>query len=120
MNIQDSFPSQWLKAGDLRGRAVEVTISHVVEEDIGDGTKPVLYFAGKQKGVVLNKTNASVIAEVYGDETESWGGRPLKVYPDKVNFQGKLVDCIRCSVPSPEPEPLREMSGEEEGTELPF
>lgn len=104
MNINDSFPSNWLKAGDLKGRAVDVTISHVIEEDIGDGTKPVLYMEGKDKGIVLNKTNASMIASSYGDMTEGWEGMPLTVFPDKTSFQGKIVDCIRVRVPAPAPE----------------
>lgn len=116
MNINDSFPSNWLKSADLQGRAVQVQISHVTEEDIGDGVKPVLYLQGKVKGVVLNKTNASMIANSYGDETEAWEGKPLEIYPDKTQFQGKIVDCIRVRVPAPEPEV------EDDGTpaEIPF
>ena len=102
MNINDSFPSNWLKAGDLQGRALEVSISHVIEEEIGDGMKPVLYFQGKTKGVVLNKTNAQMIAGAYGDETGAWEGKPLEVYPDKTPFQGKIVDCIRVRIPAPQ------------------
>ena len=116
MNINDSFPSNWLKAGDLKGRSVDVTISHVSEEDVGDGMKPVLYMSGKDKGIVLNKTNASMIASSYGDMTEGWEGKPLTVFPDKTSFQGKIVDCIRVRVPVPP----ADSSSEEGAAEVPF
>lgn len=99
MNIGNAFPSRFLKAADLQGRAVRVTISDVVVEDIGDGEKPVLYMAGKQKGVVLNRTNASVIADTYGEMTEGWQGNELELYPDKTQFQGRIVDCLRVRIP---------------------
>ena len=95
MNIKKSFPSRWLKASDLNGRAVKVEIDKVIDEDIGGEDKPVLYFAGKEKGVVLNKTNADVLADAFGDETDEWAGSKVELYPAKTQFQGKLVDCIR-------------------------
>ena len=63
VNIHNVFPSKYLKAGDLDGHAVAVTISHIAMEEVGQGdVKPVLFFAGKEKGLVLNKTNGGVIA----------------------------------------------------------
>jgi hypothetical protein len=108
MNINNVFPSNYLKAADLNGRAVLVTIDKVTIEKLGEDTKPVIYFAGKQKGVVLNKTNASVVAASYGPETDGWIGRQLEVYPDRTQFQGSLVDCLRVRVPVPAASPDEE------------
>lgn len=105
MDINAAFPSNWLKAADLQGRDIQVTIKEVVSEDIGDGHKPVVYFTRGSKGLVLNKTNALTIAEVYGNDTDKWMGAVITVYPDKTQFQGRRVDCIRvrCSKPMQQP-----------------
>lgn len=95
MNINDVFPSDYLKANDLKGRKVKVTIQHVEVKKIGDDTKPVIYFDGKDKGLVLNKTNGMVIAAAYGPETEGWQGRSIFLYSAKVPFQGQMVDALR-------------------------
>ena len=115
MNITGAFPSSYLKAADLQGRRATVTIDRVAMEDIGDDHKPVLYFQGKEKGVVLNKTNANMITEITGsDETEDWRGHAVMLYVAKVDFQGRRVDAIRIDYPPkngqqppPPPPPVR-------------
>ncbi len=111
MNISTSFPSTFLKAGDLKGQTALVSMESVVLEKVGDDEKPVLYFRGKDKGVVLNKTNSQMISASYGDETDNWVGQPLEIYPDKTSFKGDIVDCIRVRVPAP---------AAAEGEEAPF
>ena len=95
MNINAAFPGSYLKAGDLQGRRVTVTMAHVAIEELGGEHKPVLYFEGKERGLVLNKTNANIIAELHGPETDDWAGRKITIYPARVEFQGKIVDAIR-------------------------
>lgn len=97
-NINDAFPSNYLKASDLQGREVVVTITKVVFEAVGreKEMKAVIYFEGKQKGVVLNKTNAKKIIEISGSAiTEEWAGVQIKIYPTETEFGGETVDCIR-------------------------
>ena len=101
MNINSAFPSTFLKSADLGGRRVAVTIAKVSMEDIGDDHKPVVYFTGKDRGLVLNKTNAAMISEIAGTaETDDWGGVKILLYPAKVDFQGKRVDAIRVDYPT--------------------
>jgi len=95
MDINGVFPSKYLKAADLQGRDVQVVMANVRIEDIGDGDKPVLYFQGKEKGLVLNKTNANNIAILYGSETNNWIGKPVTLYSAWVDFQGRSVEAIR-------------------------
>lgn len=99
MNIDKCFPSNYLKASDLQGRNVPVTIEKVVMEDIGSDHKPVVYFTGKEKGLVLNKTNSNNISVVYGPETENWVNQQIILYPTIVDFQGRSVDAIRVMGP---------------------
>jgi hypothetical protein len=98
MKIGDVFPSNYLKASDLNGSVVPVTIDHVAIEAVGreKESRPVLYFVGKSKGVVLNKTNAKKIAELAGtDETDDWAGIQIALFPAMVEFQGESVESIR-------------------------
>lgn len=100
MKIGSVFPSSFLKADDLQGRRVTVQIDTVTVEDIGDDRKPVLHFIGREKGLVLNKTNAAMVTEIAGtDETSDWHGVAVVLYPTRVDFQGKRVDAIRIDKP---------------------
>ena len=102
MKMSEAFPSRYLKAADLQGRAARVTIDSCAYEQMGDGqNKPVLSFVGKQKGLVLNKTNAQLLVAAYGDDADAWRGKSLEIYPDRTPMQGKIVDCIRVRVPVP-------------------
>ena len=109
MNINDVFRSPYVKAADLNGKSHAMTIRLCVSEEMGQGAdkelKPVLYFQKAQKGLVLNKTNARVIADAYGVETAAWEGRPVEIYPTKVEFRGNMVDGIRVRVPQTAPPP---------------
>lgn len=84
MNIDDAFPSKYISAADLRGQEVPVTISNVVIEQVQGNQvvedRPIAYFQGKNKGLVLNKTNAGVIRDAFGPETSNWYGRQLMLY----------------------------------------
>lgn len=100
MLISAAFPSNYLKCADLQDRNVKVLIDRVEMEDIGGDHKPILYFQGKDKGLVLNKTNSNNISIVYGDDTDNWAGRELILYPAMTDFQGKTVPCIRVRVPT--------------------
>lgn len=106
MKIGSAFPSKYLKAADLGEGKVLVTIARVASQDVGQRgqseIKPVLYFQGKEKGLVLNKTNARTIVKLTGtDETDSWPGRQIVLYATETEFGGEMVDCIRIQAPKP-------------------
>lgn len=105
MKVSDAFPSNFLKAEDLDGKTVTVTISEVTLEDLGQGkkkeTKLVAAFRGKDKKLVLNKTNSSTIAKLYGDDTDDWIGQRISIMPREVEFQGDMVLAIRVSLQKP-------------------
>lgn len=130
MKIGAAFPSNYLKAADLpNGSPVMVAMSEVRIEDVaGSGNqedqKPVLHFLGKDKGLVLNKTNANMIAHHYGDETDGWTGKEILLYVDQTSFQGRIVDCIRVKVrpqEQPTPQPVAAAVSEPTATDdIPF
>ena len=65
----------------------------------------------------MNKSNASNIAILYGDETEDWVGKEIVLFPAMVDFQGRTVEAIRVRgvraadkskgglAPKPQPQP---------------
>lgn len=101
MKISTAFPSKFLTASDLQGRNVRVIMGVVKTELVGKDQelKPVLYFQGKDKGMVLNKTNSRKIAESYGDDTDGWAGGELELYMAMVDMAGDTVEAIRVRIP---------------------
>jgi hypothetical protein len=102
VNINQAFPSKFLKASDLNDQTITVKISDVKVEQVGQNqdTKPVAYFEGKKKGLVLNKTNSRKIAQIAGSpETEDWVGVEVAIYPTETEFGGESVECIRVKAP---------------------
>ena len=100
MKISQEYPSKYLKADDLQGREVRVTISHVDREKLGDEFKPVIYFVGKDRGVVANKTNCYTIAAAYGDDTDDWHGHEIILFSVMTEYGGKTTPAIRCRIPT--------------------
>jgi hypothetical protein len=92
MNINDLYPSKYIKADDIQGQQVQVTIQSVNIEEIADREhKPVMRFIGKEKGMVLNKTNGMACAAIWGDESTAWQGQRATLLAAPVMFQGKQV-----------------------------
>jgi hypothetical protein len=128
MNIDSAFPSNYLKASDLADKSPVVTIDRIDIEPIGRDKemKPVIYFQGKEKGLVLNKTNAKKIAELTGSkDTDDWTGCQIRIYASQTEFSGEMVECVRVKAagaqkaqtkPAPPPEPVQDL----EEDEVPF
>lgn len=103
MDAKTIFPSKYIKAEDLQGKSVTVQIANLEIEQIGKNKdeRPVLYFRGKKKGLVLNKTNTNKICDILGSsETEEWFGQMIVLYPTEVEFQGSATLAIRVRAPA--------------------
>lgn len=100
MTLDDAYPSKWLRAADLGQKTHRVTISSMDMEVFQDGTqKPAMSFQGRQKGMVLNKTNATAIAGSYGNDMMTWIGKDIEIFSMKVQGPSGLVDGIRVRIP---------------------
>ena len=79
---QYSTDDTWLKADDLKGRTVDLEITLVEVVTFGSDTakdhKLGLFFKGREKGIVCNKTNTKRIIEAFGAETEGWKGKKIR------------------------------------------
>lgn len=106
MNINNAFPSKYLKSGDIPEDAdLILTIKEVVQETVGQGeeaeSKPIVYFQEQEKGLVLNKTNATAIAGIYGPETNGWTGKRIALFATEVDFAGKQTLALRVRLKAP-------------------
>lgn len=99
MNVNQLFPSKWVKAPDLNGKRVPVTIRQVTIEEVqGDNGKekvPAVWFKGAAKALLMNKTIAMQIAALHGPETDGWAGKRITLYATRVKAFGKTHDVIR-------------------------
>ena len=100
MDINSLFPSSFLKAADLQGQPRRVVIESCAPEqiDANEPPKPVLRFKGVDRGLVLNRTNAAVLAAGLGTETTGWTGHEIELFSMPVSYQGRMVDGIRVRV----------------------
>jgi hypothetical protein len=104
MKRGDVFPSKYLKAEDLLGKPVTVTIETAPFETLKspegkEQGKIVLYFVGGKKCFPLNLTNWQSVSEICGNDTDDWPGGKIVLYPAKTQMGGKIVDCIRIRAP---------------------
>ncbi len=130
MNIHDIYKGSgdYLKAADIKGKGqVPVTIADVTTHEFDEGQKLIISFKDKAKTMVLNKTNASIIAEILGDDTDQWPGGQISIYSARVEYQGNIVDGLRVVLPQgnitgeqpPPPTPEPTATADDSG-EIPF
>jgi len=100
-NIDDFYPSKFLRTSDLKGKEITVTIDRVEAEEFEqDGVKrpkPVVHFRNNGlKPLVLNKTNSTRIATALGNkDTDAWMGKQVRLYPDMEEFKGQVHEVVR-------------------------
>ncbi len=100
--------SKFLKADDLKGRAVKVKINsskvEAMTQDPNGDQKLVIYFEGKEKGVALNQTNYKILAGDFGNDTDGWNGKKIELFSMQVDYQGKMVPALRLRVINESPD----------------
>jgi hypothetical protein len=107
MNIDEAYPTKYLAAVDVAEQPRKMAMDRVEIEEVGRqrDEKPVLYFKGESRGLVLNKTNKNVIAKAYGKETDGWTGKEIVLFHAMVDFGGEMVESIRVRLPRTAPAP---------------
>lgn len=95
---------RYLKAAHI-DRPVLVTIADISEEEVGEDKerKLVVYFREfDNKGLALNTTNAEMLIDLFGPETDDWRGKALTLYSTPVQFAGKTVQGLRLRSAAPQ------------------
>ena len=106
LHVDLLFPNEWIRAADLRGQDVALTISSVSQERLkttqGESLAVVVEFAemdkrptSERKRFVCNKTNAKTSAKLYGTDVVDWVDRRVTLFPTRCEAFGEMVDCIR-------------------------
>jgi hypothetical protein len=86
MDYELLFPGRFLKSVEFKGRDVTLTIASVATEMLpedagGEKLKGIVSFKEAKKKLVLNRTNAMTIAQMFGRETDGWVGHKVTFYP---------------------------------------
>lgn len=134
-NINSMKESKFLKKDECNP-PILVTIESVHQMNVAASGAPeemkwCVQFAEHEKPMVLNSTNAQLIAKITGsEETENWGGKKIVLYDDpSVSYAGKVTGGIRCrapknkpaAAPAPAPQPVAKPAPEvEEEDSTPF
>ncbi len=102
--VTDMFPSKYLSAkeeaftinGRPNGKNYTVTISHILQEDMGEGEqKWVVYFTETQKAMVLNRTVANTCEWLFGGDTDAWVGKKVVLFAEMTSMMGKPCAGLR-------------------------
>jgi hypothetical protein len=90
------YAGRFLKAGELLGKKVTLTISDVDLEELQDDTgakkaKAIISFRETEKKLVSCKTNGLSVREMFGKELSAWVGKKITLFEDVWNGE----PCIR-------------------------
>lgn len=109
MHINQFKESKFLRKEDC-GRGILVTIDKIIQENVAKEGSPeelkyCLLFREDINPMVLNITNARLIAGIVGSEdTDDWQGNQVVLYNDpSISFGGKVMGGIRVRAPKPQP-----------------
>ena len=107
MKTEDVFPKKWLAGEDLAHDTTAVIQRVVMEELRNPKThkperKPVAYFVNRKKALILNRTNWMTIAELYGDESDTWAGKRVILGADVVDSPQGRVPAVRVRPVNPD------------------
>ena len=97
--LDAAFPSRYLTSSDVEGKRFDATLKRVDFEKMADGQeKPVAYFEGMKKGVVLNKTKAKFLASLTKSKKfDDWTGQTVSIAGSVTQLRGEEVACISFS-----------------------
>lgn len=100
LDYDELFPGRFIKAGDLKGRDVNLTIRGVRIEELpqdkgGERAKGIISFEGTKKEWVLNRTNGEALKAMWGRDTGDWIGKRVTLYP--AQFNGDLAIRVKGS-----------------------
>jgi hypothetical protein len=108
---QNDYPPHLVRSGPLLEsphlpayQAVPVTIERIEFQTFHPRpgvkeVKPVMYFTGKQKGLILTSTSQDFIRATLGDEITACYGKRVTLRPVRKTIAGRGVDTILLGQP---------------------
>jgi hypothetical protein len=81
VNYDDFHASKFLGVSDLNGTSHIVQIERFSSEQTQDGkVKPAVHFVGRQKALLVNKTNWGTLGAAFGKDLNNWIGRSVELF----------------------------------------
>jgi len=94
-SYDELYPGRFIKAADLKGKKVTLTLADVELEDLegddGKKTKCIISFERTPKKLVACKTNGICLKQMFGKEIANWIGKRVTIFEDVWNSE----PCIR-------------------------
>ncbi len=103
MKVSEYYANNFFRADDFDKVGRVLTIFSVEMEQVGKEEKLTIHFVDEDKTLPVNKTNALSIAELYGDDTDDWCDKEIRIFRDITMFNGKRVSCMRVGNPESSP-----------------
>lgn len=96
VDFDQLYPGRFIKAGELQGKKVTLTIKEVdmenlISEDGKEKGKAVVSFVETDKMHVMCKTNGICLKAMFGKKLADWEGKRVTLFPDTWNGE----PCIR-------------------------
>ena len=110
----------YLKAAHLpAGKSVPATVDRIEFQTVhprpGQAEiKPVMYFQGKQKGLILTSTNQDFLRATFGDEITASYGKPVTLRAVHKIIAGRGIDTVIIGQPAQEIAPVQPGRTEEQ------
>lgn len=103
-----NFLGSWdFQPGEEKTVTIREVKREIVQNQNGSEECTVAYFAEAVKPLILNKTNAGMIAKVWGTPfIEDWPGKKIALKVKKVSAFGDMVDAVRVSKDRPADETI--------------
>lgn len=100
-DFSDCYDGRFFKSEDLVGKPFVGVIEHAKREKMRDGRmRAVVYFEGREKGIVLNATRYKfVVGATESKNSDDWIGLKVGVRAGTTDFGGKDVGCIEFVMP---------------------
>lgn len=100
LDVSVLYPSEYVKADDLKNKPVLVTITKIVRDKVpmsGGVTEActVVHFKGTDKKLIAGKTNGYALAVLFGSDLSCAVGKRVTLTPDTDTFGKDRVPCIR-------------------------
>lgn len=90
LHYDELYPGRFLKAGELQGKKVTLTIESIEMEELeGEGgkkMKPIFAFRETNRQIPWCKTNGICMKEMFGPEVQAhWVGKRVTFFPTEWN-----------------------------------
>jgi len=103
MKVSEIFPGKYLRSEDVV-EGEELVIEQVTMESMPDGKdKLAIWFVASQDGrsgnstkaLVLNATNRKILVTAFGDDTDGWIQRGIRLSTYETLYRGEPVEAIK-------------------------